>query len=445
MNVTSGNGKEFFWGFVTARETVSHVFQAPNMRSDVSIFTGPPLFEADQIGRLLDFKVPPLAKCGLTPRQRLGPIIQYDEEVTPLGLKTLKQHLLSWNLEGTILKAPQVTTWWIPYNLEAIMSYGHSVNSAIPENPSEAEFPPTPWPDEVTIRIKSRAPPQIPSAPLPVGGAPLALPAPGSPSGWQGPALGQSDSISADASGLTDYSSPYSARTVEGQREDPTDEELLRLRGEARRDEDVHQMISWTTRKDYALMVGIGLPVPDLSIERFHEAQLWEETDEEWVISENHAEFVYAWLMNRLTLRSTQRFLPVGMPESIDEVTVITRKDGKAGYIHFVPSDLIASPETKVLIEYDHGYMLEGTENAYTIRMISNDFMSLTQNTWELYPAFGYRQLIDGTIVHKCTTDYRTGQQILAEDATAVQPARVLEERGRGIEIHSITDQGRLS
>jgi hypothetical protein len=100
--------------------------------------------------------------------------------------------------------------------------------------------------------------------------------------------------------------------------------------------------------------------------------------------------------------------------------------------------------ETKIVIEYDHGYMLEGTGNAYTIRMISNDFMALTQNQWELYPAMGYRRLIDGTIVHKCTKDVREGQQILAEDATIVPPVKVIEERGRGTEIHSTADQGRL-
>jgi hypothetical protein len=318
------------------------------------------------------------------------------------------------------------------------MRYGHSVNSAIPENPDEAEFPPTPWPDEVTIRIKSQAPPQNPAAGDGLRGS---SPAPDLPPGWKGPALGQAGPISAEAAGLADYTSPYSARTVEGQPEEPPDEELLRLRGEARGDDKVHHMISWTTRKDYPLMVGISLPIPDLSIERATEAQLWEETDEEWVITANHAEFAYMWLMDRLTSRSTQRMLPVGMPEAIDEVTVATRKDGKAGHIL---SSTVAESETKILIEYDHGYMLEGTGNAYTIRMISEDFMVLTQNTWELYPAFSYRRLIDGTIVHKCTTDYREGQQILTEDVPATQPTRVLEERGRGTEIHSITDQGRI-
>jgi hypothetical protein len=223
------------------------------------------------------------------------------------------------------------------------------------------------------------------------------------------------------------------------------------LRGEARGDGIIHEMTGWTTRKDYTLYVGISLPIPDRSFDGAHEAQLWEEllrTDEPWVVTENHAEFVYTWLMNRITIRSTQRMLPVGMPELVDEVTVTTKKDGKAGYIMFTPRDMIAtsvrSSETKIMVEYEYGYMFEGIGNAYTIRTVFQDFMALTQNQWELYPAVGYRRLIDGTIVHKCTRNYREGQQILAEDAAIPPPIMVIEERGRGTEIHSIADQGRL-
>jgi hypothetical protein len=115
--------------------------------------------------------------------------------MTLLGLKILKIHQLVWNLNGTLVNAPELATWWIPYNYEAIMRYGHLVNADIPEDPNEAEFPPSPWKDEVTIRIKSHASPQVPAAPLSVGG-PQNPPAPGSPRGWTGPALGQASPIS---------------------------------------------------------------------------------------------------------------------------------------------------------------------------------------------------------------------------------------------------------
>jgi hypothetical protein len=136
------------------------------------------------------------------------------------------------------------------------------------------------------------------------------------------------------------------------------------------------------------------------------------------------------------------------MPESAMEVTVSTWKDGKAGYILFTPSGMISSSmaesETKILVEYESGYMQEGIGNAYTIQMVYDHFMALTQNTWALYPATAYRRLVHGTIVHKCTTDYRTGQLLRSEGIPAEQPARIIEDRGRGSEIHSIEDQGKL-
>jgi hypothetical protein len=91
-------------------------------------------------------KVPPLAQCNVTQRAERGASIQYDGEVVNLGLRMLKEHAFAWNSEGRILEAPVITTWWLPYGLNAIVHYGHSVNSSIPEDPGEAEFPPTQWP-----------------------------------------------------------------------------------------------------------------------------------------------------------------------------------------------------------------------------------------------------------------------------------------------------------
>jgi hypothetical protein len=110
LQVTTGSNSEYFWGYLTTKATISVAFCTPNIRSDVCIFTGQPSFEADQIGILLDVKVPPIPKCQVTPRHRDGPVIRYDEDLSPLGLRILKTYLLSWNLEGTILKAPLVTT-----------------------------------------------------------------------------------------------------------------------------------------------------------------------------------------------------------------------------------------------------------------------------------------------------------------------------------------------
>jgi hypothetical protein len=104
----------------------------------------------------------------------------------------------------------------------------------------------------------------------------------------------------------------------------------------------------------------------------------------------------------------------------------------------------MADSETQILVEDDNGYMREGIGNAHTILMIYDDFMALTQNTWELYPAVAYRRLSDGTIVHNCAREYRASQIIRAEGSPADQPPRIVEDKGRGSEIHSQEDQGKL-
>jgi hypothetical protein len=84
-----------------------------------------------------------------------GFIAEHDEEWVPLGLKVLKEHARIWNVDGIMLNAPSMTTWLVPYDYEAIMRYGHAVNSAIPEDTNEAEFPSEPWANQVVLRIKS--------------------------------------------------------------------------------------------------------------------------------------------------------------------------------------------------------------------------------------------------------------------------------------------------
>jgi hypothetical protein len=95
-------------------------------------------------------------------------------------------------------------------------------------------------------------------------------------------------------------------------------------------------------------------------------------------------------------------------------------------------ADSMAQMETQIMIEYDGGYMREGIDNAYTIQMIYDDFMYLTGNTWNLYPALAYRRLIDGTIVHNCVTDYQASQAIRSKHEQQEPPPRIIKDRGRG-------------
>jgi hypothetical protein len=125
------------------------------------------------------------------------------------------------------------------------MRYGHTVNTNIPEDPAEADFPPEPWPDQVVIRIKTQAPPKNAAAPLPAGDEPCgSLTVPGLPAGWRGPALGQAPPISADASGLVGYHSQYTTGSADqGEEEETPDPNLLRLRGEVQKNEEMFKLL----------------------------------------------------------------------------------------------------------------------------------------------------------------------------------------------------------
>jgi hypothetical protein len=88
--------------------------------------------------------------------------------------------------------------------------------------------------------------------------------------------------------------------------------------------------------------------------------------------------------------------------------------------------------------------MREGIGNTYTLQVLYDDFMLLTTNTWEIYPALAYRRTNDGIIVNNCTNDYRANQILRSAGEPVEHPARIIEDKGRGSEIHSLEDQGKL-
>jgi hypothetical protein len=100
--------------------------------------------------------------------------------------------------------------------------------------------------------------------------------------------------------------------------------------------------------------------------------------------------------------------------------------------------------DVQAYIEYGYGYMRVGMGEAYTVRMLTQEFWELTQRQWELYPINGYRRTLNGSVVHTVTTDLREYQAIVKQEAMVVAPVKVLEERGRGTEINSLEDQGKL-
>jgi hypothetical protein len=100
--------------------------------------------------------------------------------------------------------------------------------------------------------------------------------------------------------------------------------------------------------------------------------------------------------------------------------------------------------EVQAIIEYEEGYMKVEMGNAYTITMLAWEFLELTQNQWKIYPKEGYRRLIDGTIMHKLTADFKEFQAFRAQEELLILPAKILEERGRGTVTAKLMDQGRL-
>jgi hypothetical protein len=145
----------FMWSYGPRPSNISYVIEMTSMRYNVDVFPGTTQYEADQISRLLDIKMPPLIQARKSKLSHVGFKLEYDFDCVPLALHLMAEHIFSWNLEGTILRDIAPMLCWLPYDLNLIMQRGHSVNTAIPEDCAMADFPDLPWGDEVTIMIKS--------------------------------------------------------------------------------------------------------------------------------------------------------------------------------------------------------------------------------------------------------------------------------------------------
>jgi hypothetical protein len=138
----------------------------------------------------------------------------------------------------------------------------------------------------------------------------------------------------------------------------------------------------------------------------------------------------------------------MGMPDSVEEVVVQTRRDGSYGYILFTPEYSFANSmkeiPLQVLIEYEEGFMKVGMDEAYTVRMLANECWELTQQCWEFGPIGPTRRNLNGTVVHGISWDRNEFRSAIAEDEKVVPPQKILEDRGRGTVIRSLRNQGKL-
>jgi hypothetical protein len=348
---------------------------------------------------LLVIKIPPFAQA----RIEIKPnhvTLTFDGEWILLGLRILGEHDLAFQPRGTLIETPTITSWWYPYNFEAIMRYGNSLNSSIRADPNEGEFPPEQWSQRVVIRIKTTPALNVPSAQLRAGDS---SPVSGLPMTWANVDPRNPKPISSASAGLVDYKTSHEVRPADDGI--PIDESLAAYRGWTQKDGAVHKLISWTTRNDYPTHIGISMEIPDWVGSEIHEIQFWEEA--RFLPSIGSVKELYTWFVETLANRSRTKGRPRGMPPEFEGIEVTTERTGKNGRILFsletsMESPIISMPNV-LQIEYGEGYARIGMGDNCTIAMLKNEFCALIGDDWGLYPEPAYRRLTDGTVRHHTT------------------------------------------
>jgi hypothetical protein len=204
---------------------------------------------------------------------------------------------------------------------------------------------------------------------------------------WNGPSRNAAPISDAAADG-EGYTSPNQT----GVAVNPLEEErnLSEIRGSLTPDEDVHKLLSWSTRKDYRTFIGIALPIKDWVGENYHAIQFWEEATEPIIGLENPATEMYNRLIDRFSGRARNLFIPDALPGSFVDVSVTTSRSGNASYILFEPDDNFAGRPSempiKVRISYNNGYTIIGMGDRYTLQMLATEFWTLTHNAWDMFP-----------------------------------------------------------
>jgi hypothetical protein len=94
LQMIAADETPFYLTYESKKSTETYSFHAQNMLGNAEIFKGTVTFEADQLSRMLDAKIPPFAHCTIEPRHRAGPKITFDEEVVPLGRKVVRAPLI---------------------------------------------------------------------------------------------------------------------------------------------------------------------------------------------------------------------------------------------------------------------------------------------------------------------------------------------------------------
>jgi hypothetical protein len=221
----------------------------------------------------------------------------------------------------------------------------------------------------------------------------------------------------------------------------------MRLRGLSCPDEEIHKLISWTTRKDFTTWIGISLSIKNWVGEDYHEIQFWEDPAKP-IQFEHTAAMVHEWLMFRIRGRSGSfNRLLIGMPETFENLSVVTYRTGNAGYILFTLTssfaDSLRDQPVKVEVSHQWGYTRLGMGDRYTLRMLASELWTLTRNDWQAYPRAANQTRADNTVCHTSTSTAESFHQAFI-DSFADPPPKVLVGIPRGSSIKNQLDQGLL-
>jgi hypothetical protein len=92
---------------------------------------------------MLGIKTPPFAQSQIDKKaQRF--IIRHDQEFVQLEFRVIKEHVAAFQWQGALIQSPSLTGWWVLYDREEIVRYGHRLNINISPSAAEAEFIPEP-------------------------------------------------------------------------------------------------------------------------------------------------------------------------------------------------------------------------------------------------------------------------------------------------------------
>jgi hypothetical protein len=178
MEIIRRNGTTYHWGVqIRYQPTIECTVSLPYTRLNAFLFDGSSDFLGLQLSQIMDVKMPPLDQCQVTENGNRM-IVRCEQEPARLEARVIKDHALSFILNGHTIQDSVVSSWWLPYDKEEVMRYGHRLSSDIPHSAADAEFPPEPWPNRVTVRLKSAAPRPVSAPATPVEDNPSHSPLP---------------------------------------------------------------------------------------------------------------------------------------------------------------------------------------------------------------------------------------------------------------------------